>query len=263
MMCKKIFGLVCLIPAFIFGEIVESNRMDSVLNYADSDTWVLFDVDNTLIESSMQMGSAQWREHILLKARAAGYDEEGAQGVVDLLWFVSQQFVPVKAVDEQTPDVLEKLKKSNIIALALTARDEVENDHTQLQLNSAGIDLQNDAFDSSMLFGPENSSLYENGVIYCGDNSKDVALLAFIQALGRMPKKIVLVDDRLSHLEAIEKALVDLGIEFIGIRFGGADERVKAFDGLIADIQWATLPIVVSDEEAKAAYEAFSKSSLD
>ena len=56
--------------------------------------------------------------------------------------------------------------------------------------------------------------------------------------------------------------LVVIGL-FVGIRFGGADERVKAFDGLIADIQWASLPIVVTDEQAKAAYEAFSKSSLE
>jgi hypothetical protein len=40
-----------------------------------------------------------------------------------------------------------------------------------------------------------------------------------------------------------------MGVECIGIRFSGADLRVKAFDPHIADMQFSLLPQIISDEE--------------
>lgn len=40
------------------------------------------------------------------------------------------------------------------------------------------------------------------------------------------------------------------GIECIGIRYGGADEDVKQFNPLIAEIEWKAFPEILSDKQA-------------
>jgi Protein of unknown function (DUF2608) len=41
-----------------------------------------------------------------------------------------------------------------------------------------------------------------------------------------------------------------LGIDYVGIRYGKADERVKSFDPKIADVQLEHFHKILSDEEA-------------
>jgi len=77
---KKIFAALCLIPSCLFGVVFESDQMKDILPQVEEGTWVLLDVDNTLIEASTQLGSAQWRDHIRSKARAVGYDKQGVEG---------------------------------------------------------------------------------------------------------------------------------------------------------------------------------------
>jgi len=103
-----------------------------------------------------------------------------------------------------------------------------------------GIDGGDQALDQSGLARPD----------IAGDDDET---LAPFQAIGQMPKKVVFVDDRWDQVENLAEALERLGIEFVGIRFSRADDRVKAFDPAIADLQFSRLPKIISDEEAKEA----------
>ena len=87
---KKIFASLFLIPSLIWGAIFESGRLEDITAHVGEDTWVFLDVDNTLIESSQHLGSAQWRNHIRKKADAAGYRNEEQELVLDKFWFFVQ-----------------------------------------------------------------------------------------------------------------------------------------------------------------------------
>jgi hypothetical protein len=250
---KKVITALCLIPSLIWGLTFESNQMQDVLPYVDPlETWVLIDIDNTLIESSVYLGSAPWRHHIRNKAQNAGYSESESEKILDQFWLFVQPLIPVRLVDPKTPALLHNLQESRTPVLALTAREPIEIQHTQKQIDSVAIHLVND-FPGQFSLSTNHPALYANGVIYCGDNSKAETLIAFFQATGRMPKKVVFVDDRWDQVENLEVELEKLGIQFVGMRFGGADKRMKAFNPAIADLQFSQLPKIVSDEEAKEA----------
>jgi hypothetical protein len=250
-MTKAILFCCCPLPLLLFGAIVESNHLADLQAYTDAHTMIICDVDNTLIESTLQMGSAQWREYIRKRARGAGYSVDGAEAVLDAFWICAQFFVPVRCVDPSTPQVLLELKHSESIVIALTAREPIEVSHTQRQLSSVGIDLRNihDREDSFSLPLPY-PCIYEKGVVYSGENTKSAALLAFFQKTDHLPNRIVFIDDRLEQLQAMESSLKISGINFIGIRFARADARVKDFNPEIAELQWSRLPEIISDEEA-------------
>ena len=74
--------------------------------------------------------------------------------------------------------------------------------------------------------------------------------LAYLKKLDKMPKQIVMIDDKMSHVKNIAETLEPLGISFIGIRYGGADEKVKAFNPKIAEIQLEHFQKILSDEQA-------------
>jgi hypothetical protein len=143
------------------------------------------------------------------------------------------------------------LQNSRVPVLILTARDPIEQRHTQKQIDSIQLHLSND-FPEKFTFSSPHPGLYERGVIYCGDNPKEEALFSFFQYTGRRPKKIIFVDDKQEQVKKVESGVENLGIEFVGIRFSGADERVRSFNPEVADLQFSHLPKIVSDEEAKS-----------
>jgi hypothetical protein len=243
--------ILLLSPIFAFGLIVESQNTACLLKYADTDTLIVCDIDNTLIESALHMGSAQWRDHIRSKARKTGYSENEVETILDKFWLFAQFFIPVRCVDPNTASSLAKLQQSQAILIALTAREPIEIALTEKQLHSVGIDLSHSHFSTNPCSLPlPYPSIYDKGIVYCGENTKDAVLIAFFHKMNYFPRRVVFIDDRLEHLQRVENVLQSLGIEFIGIRFSGADARVKAFDPAVADLQWSLLPTIVSDEEA-------------
>lgn len=248
---KKFLAALSLLPSLLCGMVFESDQMKDILPHVSEGTLVLIDLDNTLIESSIHLGSAQWRDHVRDRARAAGYDKQGVEEVLDQFWLFVQPFVPVRIVDPNAAQVMEDLRKSHIPVIALTAREPRELAHTQKQIASTGVVLSGTRVFGNATLPSEFPGLYQDGVIYCGDNTKSGALLAFFEHIGKAPKKVVFVDDRQEQVDGLAKTMEEMGIEFVGIRFSGADTRVESFDGSIADVQFVLLPIIISDEEAQ------------
>jgi hypothetical protein len=248
---KKTLLALCLLPSIIWGITFESDRIADVISQANADTWVIFDVDNTLIESAIQLGSVPWRDHIRNKAKQAGYDASQSEWVLDKFWIFVHSFTPVEIVDKATRPTIQQLQESKIPILALTAREPIEAANTQRQLNSVKIILSNNTFRKNYNLTLPHPCLYEEGVIYCGENTKSEGLLAFFKETGMIPKKVVFIDDRWEQVRNLEKTLKQQNIEFVGIRFSGADKHVQAFDGAIADLQWCHLPKILTDKEAQ------------
>ncbi|GEM_PF-988881 len=254
---RKIFTTLCLAPVVLWGVVFESGKIEDMLPYVDQETWVFLDVDNTMIESTQQLGSAQWRNHIRKKARECGYSPEEVELALDKFWVFVQHFASVKLVDPQTVEVIERLKERDVPVFGLTAREAIEATHTQRQLGSVGIALYLDPVLDPTFLPSEKLSLLDQGVIYCGDNTKSMGITAFFEEMDAKPKKVVFVDDNQSQILELEKTLEEMGIEFVGMRFSGADERVQTFDGDIADVQFSYLPKIVTDEEANEMLHGF------
>lgn len=254
-----IFFFLCSFFFPLSGEIVESSQVSSLLKYVDQETLVICDVDNTLIESTMHLGSSQWRKYIKQKAIQAGYGSKESEEILDKFWFFVQSLTPVQTVDPETSTIIQQLQHLKIKVIALTARDPIKASLTQTQLASVNICLANSFFKESEVFPLTHASLYQQGILYSGTNKKGEVLTAFFQKTGYFPKKVVFIDDRLDQVIDLEPFLSGLGIQYIGIRFSGADDRGQFFNPHIADLQWSLLPRIISNDEATQILETYPR----
>lgn len=93
---------------------LETGTFHQLLEYADVDTLFCIDVDNTLIESSQHLGSAQWRNHVRSKIRGAGYPEAELDDILEHFWCFVQPYVVARLVEPGVPAVLDQLKQASV-----------------------------------------------------------------------------------------------------------------------------------------------------
>lgn len=232
----------------------ETDSLMMILQDVEKETLVIFDLDNTLMESSQHLGSSQWADDLGTKLVEAGKSYEEADRLVNAIWCEVQPQIKVRTIDPQTKEVLQILQAKGNDLFIMTARNRPEIQFTHQQLSS----LQLHSYLNYMPFTnfevpltERESIYYENGVLFSTSmHKKGIALKAFFDQINRLPKRIVFIDDKWSHVKDIGLLAEQLGIEYVGVRFSGADERVRTYDPEIARIQYEHLPYLISDEEA-------------
>lgn len=220
--------------------IVECTTIKDVLDYVTSqDTLVLFDLDNTLVHPGIELGSDQWFNYSLRQKQAAGLDIQQALKEVLKIYYHVNNFLDLCPVEDKvTLDTLELLHQKGITIFALTTRSLAIAQRTQEQLDHAGIHFSltthlPDVQDTTL----KNPIRISNGIIFCNDNPKGLALTAALKVLSMNPKAIIFVDDKLSHIVNVEKECNAHNIAFNGLRYGALDELVAQFDPQRAENQ--------------------------
>ncbi len=220
-------------------------EIDPLLEKASSSCIIFCDIDNTLIQSQLHLGSASWGEGIIASLLEKGFNKADALAIEALLWKYVQMLVPIQAVDSEAPFYLSKWQAKNIPIIGLTARYPEETETTNRQLISVGIEL-------TQFFLPDDVCNYSNGVIFCGmHQTKAEVLLNFLDKTNLQADLVIFIDDKGTHVSEVDAALQARGIASIGIRFSGADSAVAAYDPQLAEIQWKHLPQLLSDEQAR------------
>lgn len=253
---KSIFVLLLSYHTILISSIIDTNSFETILPYVTKDTLIFCDLDNTLIESTRQIGSTQWSDYISSQLNSSDQHKQKKSKVLSFCWRTVQPYLEVRTVDPRTHEIIQHIQNNQIVVHGLTARFPAEIEYTHEQLLSVNINLARHVLISEKIIFPfEQPVVYDRGIIFCGHNSKGTALNAFLAATGHRPKRIIFLDDKWNHVRNVEKALSDSGIEYIGVRFGGSDERVKSFNPGAANVQFQALPQVLSDEEAQFWYE--------
>lgn len=252
--CRKGLIRICLFlfyySSHLLGITFETSKLEDLLPYITPDTLVIFDLDNTLIESTQHLGSPQWGNHIKSKLMAKGSSEQEAEELANKFWTFTHQFITVKLVDPFSVKIIEKIKQI-CPTIALTARTPTEEMYTLKQLNSLEILLKHPAKEDRINLPTLYPSLFHKGILFSGFNPKGNTLKTYLQTFNFKPKQIIFVDDVWHHVNGVEKVVEQLGMKYVGVRFSAADERVKSFDPIIAEIQWVNLPFKLTDSEAE------------
>lgn len=247
----------------LFGEsrVVETSDITHASTYLEPHTLFVFDLDNTLVETAQHLGSDQWFSHQLESRLADGVSvQESLDELLPKLGLIYHK-TQMRLVDPCIPDLLKKMKQKHVHLIGLTKRGPAFAKRTLEQLSEVGIDFSQTApFEGSFVLEELKGSLYQNGVIFIADNGdKGPHVEAVLRRLQKMPKKIVMIDDKMSHVANVAHSLEKLNIPFIGIRYGKADERVKSFDPKLADLQWELMHKILSDEEAQHLMELYQR----
>ncbi len=170
-------------------------------------------------------------------------DQEIETKAMDV-WNKSQEMIQVKAVEKDTPAFIASAQKKGISIIAITARTLDIADQTLKQLKSIQIDLSKTSIHRGVLrftkadLQMKDEVLMKDGVVFVGENNnKGEVLVSLLQKLNLKPKKIVYVDDKPKHVQNVEKSLSSRNIPYYGFRYGAADQKVKAYNELMAEIK--------------------------
>lgn len=218
---------------------------------------IFFDLDDTLIESSLEIGSKNWKNFIKSATTQQEHD--------DISWFIAQH-IPVKTTEDEVGDLIQNLQTSNKV-FGLTARErniwyytpkDGVDELTIQQLESAGIH-----FDKTTSF--EMPEFYE-GVYFSDLDPKGEYVLKLFTSRESLPSKVVFVDDKLSQVESVAEALDALGIDNECYYY--KQTYSTSFDPLVALVQLHYLmqsegKVLLTEQEAQLLIEQSPHLDID
>ncbi len=201
---------------------------------ADESTWVIFDIDNTLLKPTSMMGSHQWGDYMRTQAESAGQPKADANRFQHSAFSRVQPALKVEITEAAVLPLIRSLQKNNVVTFALTARDESIADVTLRQTNSLGFDFSKSVPKLSGM----NGSGFHSGLLFSGETPKGELLKRLIAESAVKPKRVVFFDDRGYNLDSVGKTLTEAGIEFVGFRYSRTDQDIAEFRADIASVQW-------------------------
>jgi FMN phosphatase YigB (HAD superfamily) len=259
-MYQFIFMCLCfvLVPFLANAKIIETLKFEELLAHADSETLVLIDMDDTLTDSTLTLGSSSWRH--FLRKHFKGQKHPVVQiDTHDYYAYLAAKHVPVKTVEETTLKVVQTLQGKKIPTLCLTGRgknrwysssiDHID-DLTKKQLLSVNIDFRQSSVPVNL--NEQDIPFYSDGILFSAGKRKGELLKELFTQLNYSPKKVVMIDDKEEELRSIEQALQEMGIPFLGLWYRYI-EKNQQFNPQIANIQLEKMlqqQHLLSDEEA-------------
>jgi len=227
----------------ISADIIESDKLETVLNYLDTpNTLVIFDIDNTLARTITELGSDEWFCDLVDKKMAEGHDYITSIYYALPATFYAQFNIGLRPTEEVAAELIANLIDQKIPVMALTTRSIFVTERTMEQLENIGISfLIPSISQEDLVLHMPHPCFYRQSILFGGNNDKGEALITFFHWMNYFPTRVVFIDDKMKYVLAVEKALKHYNIEFVGIRYAGCDECVKNFDATKAEEQWNRL----------------------
>jgi len=269
-MLKKLTLRILALTLFSFAGlpaiIIETPNIEQITPYINQNSFVLFNIAEVLTDSTLTLGSSPWRKYI--KRQTANHEQDLQNRIHDTLTLLAIKNIPHKCVEAITPNLIQSLQEQGIAVAALTGRGRHEwyntqvagiDDLTEELLNSFGIDFSRSQLPFVFIQSEEGPlEHYRNGIFYCNHIGMGPFLKELLQNSGYQPHSVILIDDKQSSLENVEKAMNELGIPFIGFWYRRTMLDHLDFNPMVANIQLQQLldgQTPVSDQEATALIE--------
>lgn len=239
----------------VFACFAVSARIDEIQTIADflhevnqetrgqspEDVLIIFDIDNTLACPPSNLGADQWFEYMVRQKQQEGHSLSDAITLVLPKYFYVHFTIPLRAVEHTTCDVVHALQQRNFNVICLTARSVQLAERTSKQLAHIGLSFSMNSVPTELALTLPQPALYHQGIIFCGLNTKDAGLTKFFDRIGFYPKKIIMIDDKIKYLHAVENSVQKLGIDFVGLRYGFCDIAVQEYNHAVTEAEWNAL----------------------
>lgn len=259
---KIIFSLATLLSLLyaLNAKIIETTEIKDILEEIDEDTLVLFDMDDTLTDSSISLGTGAWRQYVRAQI-SSNYDTKAPENPHDIMAHAAAQNIPVRPVEPDIVPLIEDLQERRIAVFCLTGRGysmwystpiEGIGQMSVRQLDSIEIDFT-DTIVPKPFQSIEPTVLY-HGVFLTSGTKKGPFLEKLFQETGYRPTKVVFIDDKLEENKSVESTLDKLGIANVCVWYHRAQANNREFNPLIASLQLEAFlndQTILSDAEAK------------
>lgn len=212
----------CLLACLERGEAVihEIHSLQEITPELSAGSWLLLDLDDTLLAADYAMGRRAFWEHVSFTFRSMNQEEAKLRCfALPLMGYYLQQ-ARFHLVDSQASAHIKNWQRSTVV-IGCTARYQSApfyHDYDQLSyrhLQQVDVD-----FTRSPLIPEGNLSAtcygYSKGILFSSGRLKGIALSAFLDDVGINPSKVILVDDMRHQVESVEQACAEKGIPFVG-----------------------------------------------
>jgi FMN phosphatase YigB (HAD superfamily) len=215
------------------------------------ETFIVFDIDNTLLHPSQELGNDQWFYHQLKHYIDKGLQAQHALSKALKEWYSIQFLTDVNIVEPGTDLIIRNLQDEGFKIIGLTTRGFVLSDVTRDQLETLHIDLSLTSPSKKEIYflNREHAILFKKGILFTNGSHKGDAFFKFLEQSGYNPNRVVFINDKASHIREVEESCKERNVTFIGLRYGFLDEKVKSFQKDVADIQFQHFKQILSDEE--------------
>ncbi|MBX9787187.1 MAG: DUF2608 domain-containing protein [Alphaproteobacteria bacterium] len=240
--------------------------IELAIKQADSETLVIFDVDDVLITARDQILQAAHKKFLegLNKGLESRLSEEEAQKLWGIIWLARSD----EPVDPKMVSLIKEAQSKGLKVMALTNawtgpfgvipslqdwRIEELEDFGYVFKDSWKT-LKAKTFEALKSKDPERFPVFKEGVVFTCNLPKGEVLKALLDYANLSPKKIIFVDDKEKNLKSVEAFAREVKIPFIGFQYTAVVDRPKSllnekraqlqFEVLEKEHKW------LSDEEA-------------
>lgn len=198
-------------------EIMEINTVSAILPHIEQTTdLIIFDLDETILAV-----------------------EHGDPWLLALYQEKQIPFPPIKEfyidlviqdehrlLEDHTAVLIAELQEKGHTVIALTVRNTARFVHSTAEhLAKLGIDFSRSGISATdfVVDGFDGAAMYYQGIISVGPHSKGAVLMHLLEKLQINPTKIIFVDDKRHHIEAVQAHAQVKNIPFVGLRYNGRD----------------------------------------
>jgi FMN phosphatase YigB (HAD superfamily) len=232
----KLFLFFLVTSSLLLGEIVPITNLQPLeekLHEIDQDTWVVFDVDLTLISPKDPILLGVWEPTFMRIAEQVNPDFKNRDRQLD--WSLILLDMEWETVSPKGPALIKAIQEKGAHVVALTAMPHGRlgvcpslSDWRIKQLNDLGFDFSLNAPDADL---PN----YKGGILFSDKTPKGEVFMSLIHQLGVAPKKVIFVDDHIKYIQSMEASLNEASIPLISYHYQEIEHRPVTF--ITADIR--------------------------
>lgn len=222
----KLLLFFLVTSSLLLGEIVPIASLKPIqekLSDVDQDTWVIFDVDLTLIVPKDPILRGVMEPTMLRIAEEINPDFKKRDRNHD--WSLILQDMEWEAVSPDGPMLVKAIQDKGAHVVALTAMPHGPvgicpslADWRIHQLNALGFDFTLNAPEADL---PN----YKGGILFSGRSPKGEVFMTLINHLGVTPKKVIFIDDHIKFIHSMEKSMAEASIPLISYHYQEVDHR--------------------------------------
>jgi hypothetical protein len=205
---------------------------------------VVFDIDNTLLTMSTNMGSDQWYawQSDLIKQKkfedAVGNSTDDLQSAQGVVFNLGRMHPP----EPEIPNIVKDIQKTKVHTLVLTSRGNEYRSVTERELKRNGFEFTGNSIGPTLgyagLYLPgcvEKSTArmvsFTNGVFMGAGQHKGQMLRCLLKKTKSSNiKKIIFVDDSERNIKAVSE-IMDLDkIDIVSLHYTAMSEQIQAFE---------------------------------
>jgi len=256
----NIIGFIVCIGLFSFeanAQIVQASSVKEIKTYVSQfyrkDTLVLFDLDYVLFapQDKVLRYAGEKNNYRSKHFKAITKNFQGKEIVVlgakvQMPEYLISQILSASKVELVSPDMpsfVNELVTHKITVVGFTANGSgkygIVLNEAELHLSrlkSLGYNFK----DNSYLL-KSNFPAYHSRVIFTNKLDKGKVLLDFLEHLTKTYKNIVFIDDRLKNLIAVQTALKNHQVNYLGIHYTELEDKNEILNQDIADKQFEVL----------------------